>query len=73
MFVLGGGVNGGSIYGAWPGLASNQLDDGDLFIPTGHDQRHVLAELISKRLANGASLAQVFTNFAPAPLGIFMT
>ncbi len=73
MFVLGGGVNGGSIYGAWPGLASNQLDDGDLFIPAGNDQRHVLAELISKRLANGASLAQVFPNFTAAPLGIFKT
>ena len=25
MFLLGGGVNGGKVYGDWPGLAAEQL------------------------------------------------
>ncbi len=68
MFVLGGGVQGGKVYGNWPTLAPDKLDDGDLAITT--DQRDVLAELVSKRLKNPA-LTQVFPNFTPSPLGMF--
>lgn len=67
MFAMGGGVNGGRIYGPWPTLAPEALNDGDVDILT--DQRHVLAELVSKRLVN--SDASVFPNFAAQPLGLF--
>jgi uncharacterized protein (DUF1501 family) len=44
MFVLGGAVKGGRIYGHWPGLAKEQLYEGrDLAVTT--DFRDVLAEL----------------------------
>jgi uncharacterized protein (DUF1501 family) len=67
MFILGGGVNGGQIYGEWPTLAPDALNDGDLEIKT--DQRHVLAELLSKRLLNTST--SIFPNFTASPLGIF--
>jgi uncharacterized protein (DUF1501 family) len=66
MFILGGGINGGRIYGTWPGLAGHQLFDGrDLQITT--DYRHVLSELLVTRLGNvGVNLATVFPNgYAP--------
>jgi len=28
MFVLGGAVKGGKVYGKWPGLADEQLNEG---------------------------------------------
>lgn len=70
MFLLGGGVNGGQIYGAWPTLAPDQLDDGDLRITT--DYRHVLGELCQRRLKN-SSLSQIFPGFTVTPLDIFQT
>jgi uncharacterized protein (DUF1501 family) len=43
MFVLGGRVKGGKIYGTWPGLANEQLNEGrDLTVTT--DFRRVLGE-----------------------------
>ncbi len=43
MFVLGGRVKGGKIYGKWPGLANEQLNEGrDLAVTT--DFRRVLGE-----------------------------
>jgi uncharacterized protein (DUF1501 family) len=45
MFVSGGPVKGGQIYGTWPGLAREQLnEDRDLALTT--DFRDVLAELL---------------------------
>lgn len=68
MLALGGGVNGGHVYGSWPTLADEQLDDGDLKITT--DQRHVLSELVTKRLKN-TNTATVFPGYTPQSLGIF--
>jgi uncharacterized protein (DUF1501 family) len=49
MFVSGGPVKGGRIYGAWPGLAKEQLnEDRDLALTT--DFRDVLAELVVRHL-----------------------
>lgn len=49
MFVLGGGVRGGQVYGRWPGLAPEQLNEGrDLAVTT--DFRQVLGELTARTL-----------------------
>lgn len=47
--VLGGNVKGGKMYGKWPGLATDELDNGvDLAVTT--DYRTVLSEVLNKRL-----------------------
>ncbi len=52
MFVLGGNVKGGKVYGKWPGLNNDQLNEGrDLALTT--DYRQVLGEVVSKTI--GAS------------------
>lgn len=49
MFVLGGQVTGGKVYGRWPGLNPEQLyQNRDLAITT--DYRRVLAEAVWKNL-----------------------
>jgi len=70
MFALGGGVNGGQVYGAWPGLHNDQLyDHADLAITT--DYRQVLTELLARRLGN-ADVASVFPGYTPTgEMGIF--
>ncbi len=58
MFVLGGPVKGGRIYGTWPGLAPEQLNEGrDLVVTT--DFRRVLGEAVTKTLGV-PRLEQVF-------------
>ncbi len=69
MMVLGGGVNGGKIYGAWPGL--QDLDQGqDLRITT--DYRVVLSEIVTRRLGN-PNLGAIFPGLTATqyqPLGL---
>ena len=49
MFVLGGQVKGGKVYGRWPGLADHQLNEGrDLTVTT--DFRQVLGEAVQKSI-----------------------
>jgi len=61
MFVLGGAVRGGSVYGNWPGLEREQLYEGrDLNVTT--DFRSVLAELVTKQMGN-REIANVFPGF----------
>jgi uncharacterized protein (DUF1501 family) len=49
MFVLGGQVKGGKVYGRWPGLSNEQLNQGrDLALTT--DYRHVLGEIVTQTL-----------------------
>jgi uncharacterized protein (DUF1501 family) len=51
MFVLGGQVKGGKVYGRWPGLADEQLNEGrDLTVTT--DFRRVLGEAAYKTLGS---------------------
>src|SRR5258706_1420865 len=61
MFVLGGPVKGGKVYGRWPGLDQSQLYEGrDLALTT--DFRLVLSEVVSQHLGN-INLNQVFPGF----------
>ncbi len=61
MFVLGGKVRGGRVYGEWPGLEPEQLYEGrDLNVTT--DFRSVLSELVSKQMGN-RQLTTVFPGF----------
>jgi uncharacterized protein (DUF1501 family) len=61
MFVLGGPVQGGKVYGRWPGLAQEHLYEGrDLAVTT--DFRQVLSEAVSRHLGN-QNLAKVFPGF----------
>jgi uncharacterized protein (DUF1501 family) len=51
MFVLGGQVRGGKVYGKWPGLSDGQLNEGrDLAVTT--DFRRVLGEAAFKTLGS---------------------
>ncbi len=68
-YAIGGGVNGGQVISDWPGLAPQDLEMGeDLKITT--DLRHVLAELLSKRLG-GTDVNQVFPGFSYTPASVF--
>jgi uncharacterized protein (DUF1501 family) len=69
MMVLGGPVQGGKVYGHWPGLEPEQLYEGrDLAVTT--DFRAVLTELVSGHLGQ-KNVAQVFPGYQPAaPLGL---
>jgi len=68
MFVMGGPVKGGKVYGRWPGLEKEQLYEGrDLALTT--DFRDVLGELVSHHLGN-PTLKSVFPGYNPKPLGL---
>jgi len=61
MFVLGGNVKGGRVYGNWPGLSDHLLNEGrDLALTT--DFRCVLGEILSKHTGVG-DLKPVFPSF----------
>ncbi len=61
MFVMGGDIRGGKVYGDWPGLAEEQLYEGrDLALTT--DFRDVLGELVAKHLGS-PNLKAVFPGY----------
>jgi uncharacterized protein (DUF1501 family) len=61
MFVMGGDVRGGKVYGEWPGLVDEQLYEGrDLNLTT--DFRDVLGELVAKHMGN-RNLQTVFPGY----------
>src|SRR5215218_8039507 len=65
MFVIGGAVRGGKVYGRWPGLKEEQLHEGrDLALTT--DFRDVFGEVASKHLGS-ADLKKVFPGYASSP------
>jgi uncharacterized protein (DUF1501 family) len=67
MFVLGGGVKGGKVYGEWPGVAEGQLNEGrDLVVTT--DFRNVLGEAAYKALG-ARKLDVIFPGAQVEPAG----
>ena len=71
MLAMGGGINGGKVYGKWPGLEDHQLEDpGDLKVTT--DYRDVLSEILTKRLRN-EKFGAVFADYKPMSVGICKT
>ena len=72
MMALGASVNGGKVYGTFPGLGNDQLFEGaDVNVTT--DYRQVLSEALIARLGN-ANIGYVFPGYAGySPLGIFQT
>jgi uncharacterized protein (DUF1501 family) len=65
MFVMGGDVKGGHIYGKWPGLEDHQLNEGrDLALTT--DFRSVVGEILTKHIGV-KDLNAVFPSFDNNP------
>lgn len=70
MFVLGGSVRGGRIYGQWPGLAKSDLYMGR-DVPVTTDFREVLGEIVVNHMQT-QDAASVFPNFEhTGKLGLF--
>jgi uncharacterized protein (DUF1501 family) len=64
LFVAGGPVKGGKVYGKWPGLATEQLHEGrDLALTT--DFRDVFSEILTKHM-HAADAAKVFPGWRQA-------
>lgn len=65
MFVLGARVKGAKVYGRWPGLETEQLNEGrDLMLTT--DYRQVLGEVVNKTLGS-CNLDAVFPGARLSP------
>jgi uncharacterized protein (DUF1501 family) len=66
VWVMGGAVHGGRVYGDWPGLAKAQLYQGrDLAVTT--DYRSVFAAILERHLGLAdRQLAQIFPGLPPA-------
>ena len=63
MLVMGGNVRGGRVYGDWPGLAREQLYEGqDLHVTT--DFRDVLSELVTRHLGS-TNVETIFPGYNP--------
>lgn len=63
MFVLGGQVRGGKVYGSWPGLDKEHLNEGrDLAVTT--DFREVIGETVTSALGV-RSLERIFPGMTP--------
>ena len=65
MFVMGGPVKGGRVYGQWPGLGQSQLYEGrDLALTT--DFRQVIGEAVAHHMGN-ENLGNVFPGYGNQP------
>jgi uncharacterized protein (DUF1501 family) len=70
LFAFGAGVQGGKIYGDWPGLGPDQLDEvGDLRMV--NDYRDVFAEALAARMGN-PDVNAVFPNRPGKRFGMFV-
>jgi uncharacterized protein (DUF1501 family) len=70
MWVMGGPVAGGKVYGQWPGLSEHQLhEDRDLAVTT--DFRTVVGSVLTDHLGlNPSALANVFPSGPAAKLSL---
>jgi uncharacterized protein (DUF1501 family) len=76
MFVLGGGVRGGRIHGAWRGLAPDALErrgvlDGYGDLPVLNNYRNVLAPVLARHGGDAATLTSVFPEFKLEPFALY--
>jgi len=76
MFVLGGGVRGGRMHGAWRGLDPNQnakrgLLDGYGDLPVLNNYRDVLAPVLVRHGASDENLNRIFPEFSLNPLELY--
>jgi len=63
MFLLGGGLPGGKVYGRWGGLAPNALHE-ERDLPTTTDFRTVLSSVLNNHMAVGSkTIAKIFPDF----------
>jgi uncharacterized protein (DUF1501 family) len=63
MWLLGGDVPGGKVYGRWAGLATNELHE-SRDLPTSTDFRSVISTLLSNHMnVSKIALAKVFPDF----------
>jgi uncharacterized protein (DUF1501 family) len=67
VLLLGGGVQGGQVHGAWPTLEPDALVGGDLAGTT--DYRQILAEILEKR-CQGSQMSAVFPELTSDRLGV---
>lgn len=63
MWLMGGRVKGGELYGDWPGLApANQHESRDLMVTT--DYRDVMTAVLAQQFGlDGGAIAQIFPNY----------
>ena len=65
MFVLGNSVRGGKVYGKWPGLKNDQLNEGrDLALTT--DFRDVFGEIAARHLG-APNVQSIFPGYNSTP------
>jgi uncharacterized protein (DUF1501 family) len=78
MFVMGGGVRGGRVWGGpaekgtggWPGLKPEMLEGpGDL--PVWNNYRDVLAPVLARHGAPEAAMGEIFPEYALKPVGLY--
>ena len=70
MMVLGGKVSGGRFHGVWPGMKTEQLDEG-VDLAVANDYRTVLSEILDRQ--HGTRGGAWFPGFkTPTPLGVLV-
>ena len=67
-YAMGGGIQSG-VYGAWPGLAEDQLERGR-FLAQSIDYRDVYAQILTRHLENNA-LDSLLPGHSVTDLGLF--
>ena len=66
MWVMGGSVHGGQIYGKWDGLGSDRLYQGR-DVPIATDFRDVISPILERQMGlNKTKLTQVFPGYTPS-------
>jgi uncharacterized protein (DUF1501 family) len=76
LFVMGGGVRGGRIHGAWRGLAPDALErrgvlEGYGDLPVLNNYRNVLAAVLARHGGDAVALATVFPEFKLEPFALY--